>query len=740
MLTISSVNRTLQDFWPEWKIVQEIGEGSHGIVYKAVPSSDDCADQNSCAIKVIRVPHNQAEVSAYMAEGNNELTTRAYFLDIVNDFINEINFLDNLKDEEHVVHIFDHNVVTHENEIGWDIYIRMELLTPCLSHFPKEDVDQEEVIRLGRDICQALVSCSKLKLIHRDIKPENIFVTQDGKFKLGDFGVARRLEHKTSSLSQKGTYNYMAPEVFKGNGYAENVDLYSLGIVLYRFMNNNRAPFLSPDKQLITYKETTEAFEKRMSGEEILAPINASPSFAALILKACQFAPEERYRKAEDMLLAFEQLSSSMKAGKRAENAFRRRTNRSTRNKNRNLLYIIVGTVGLLAVVLLAIKTVGQVDERTINLVDYITFNYDGTDGEVYVDANISHDLEDAIAKAMNWDVDVDYDKIDDIYKQVTCVIVSSNNYLSENDKVVAKATFEGKLPKKAKFVFKDGYKTDTVGYYDPDYIIDPFTYMNVQYAGNSPNMKITDESKSSVVDETVDVDYGFFYIFNKEKGIKIGDTIEVTAANVIGNKKDLTLSRTSKSFTCGKNYTYLNKAEDIDAKDLAKMEHNAVNKIDQWFEDSSYGEDIEYTSPSFLGTYLLTGYIPTVLGEHYAFGIENVVYLIFTSKVTAKHGGFKDLTVYIPVELKNVMISDDGSTDYSSDNMDVFVNYRYLSFSRALESMAYNTSQDPLYHPYLPLFESEYSVYKRFVEDRDDDEFSISGKLHMFGDNKNSE
>ena len=324
MLTIDSVNRTLQDFWPEWQVDRDIGEGSHGVVYRA-----SNADGETCAIKVISVPQNQAEITAYMAEGNNELTTRAYFLDIVNDFVNEINFLDNLKDEEHVVHIEDHKVVAHEQEIGWDIYIRMELLTPCQAYFPVGDVDQNEVIHLGSDICKALIACSKLQIIHRDIKPENIFVSDDGTFKLGDFGVARRLDHKTSSLSQKGTYNYMAPEVFKGEGYTENVDLYSLGIVLFRFMNNNRAPFLSPTKQLIPYKETMEAFERRMDGEEIPDAVNASPAFNALIQKACRFAPVQRYQSAEEMLKAFGQVSESIAAGERAERAFSRKTARS---------------------------------------------------------------------------------------------------------------------------------------------------------------------------------------------------------------------------------------------------------------------------------------------------------------------------------------------------------------------------------------------------------------------------
>lgn len=76
-------------------------------------------------------------------------------------------------------------------------------------------MSEDDVIRLGKDICHALSLCHEAGIIHRDIKPQNIFVSKWGSFKLGDFGIARTMPGSGSVLSFKGTISYMAPETFK---------------------------------------------------------------------------------------------------------------------------------------------------------------------------------------------------------------------------------------------------------------------------------------------------------------------------------------------------------------------------------------------------------------------------------------------------------------------------------------------------------------------------------------------
>ena len=93
----------------------------------------------------------------------------------------------------------------------------------------------------------------------------------------------------------------MAPEVYRGEKYGPTIDIYSLGIVLYRYLNNNRAPFLPQPPAAITYGDNSAALSRRLEGETIPAPVNADTELAAVVLKACAYNPKERYSSAAEM-------------------------------------------------------------------------------------------------------------------------------------------------------------------------------------------------------------------------------------------------------------------------------------------------------------------------------------------------------------------------------------------------------------------------------------------------------
>ena len=294
--------------WPEWKITEKIGVGSFGKVYKACRSEQGTTFYS--AIKVITIPSNPGELSSVRSESPNEQSVKEYFQGLVDECIQEVSTMEYFRGNSHVVSVEDYKVVEYLDDIGWDIYIRMEYLTSFMEYCAGRALSEEDVLRLGIDLCKALEYCQCQNIIHRDIKPENIFVSRFGEFKLGDFGIARELERTMSGLSKKGTYSYMAPEMYKGEAYDARVDIYSLGIVLYKLRNHNRLPFISLEKQLITYRDKENALNKRMAGEKLPKPAEASDAFAKVILKACAFDREERFKNAEEFREALERVKS----------------------------------------------------------------------------------------------------------------------------------------------------------------------------------------------------------------------------------------------------------------------------------------------------------------------------------------------------------------------------------------------------------------------------------------------
>ena len=280
----------------KWYITKELGSGSFGTVFEI--QRKDFPEMKS-ALKIISIPNSQNEVRSYREENYDldDKSVTSFFYGFVEEFIKEFKLMSQLKGNSNIVSYEDHDIKKHENGIGWDILIRMELLTPLGKYLADNKPDQNTVIKLGIDMCKALEVCQKNNIIHRDIKPSNIFVSDNGDFKLGDFGVARTLEKTSSGLSKKGTYTYMAPEVFKGEAYGASVDTYSLGIVMYKLLNNNLEPFRT-DR---TFNNGERAIELRMSGANMAKPQNADEELAAVILKACSFNPGERYQNPSEM-------------------------------------------------------------------------------------------------------------------------------------------------------------------------------------------------------------------------------------------------------------------------------------------------------------------------------------------------------------------------------------------------------------------------------------------------------
>ena len=300
--------------WPEWKIIEKIGEGSFGKVYKA--QRTERGKSFYSAIKIINIPGSQSELNSVRSETGDDQAARQYFQNLVEECIQEISTMEYFRGNSYIVSVEDFKVMEYLDAIGWEISIRMEYLTSFMDCCAEKQLTENEVIQLGLDLSKALEYCRKLNIIHRDIKPENIFVSRFGDFKLGDFGIARELERTMSGFSKKGTYSYMAPEMYKGEKYDSGVDIYSLGIVLYKLMNHNRLPFMNLEKQFITYRDKENALTRRMSGEQMEPPAEAGGLFAQIILKACAFDPAKRYQTPEEFYRDLDDLKHGRMTGR----------------------------------------------------------------------------------------------------------------------------------------------------------------------------------------------------------------------------------------------------------------------------------------------------------------------------------------------------------------------------------------------------------------------------------------
>ena len=291
--------------WPGWTVIKYLGEGGYGRVYEIERDLSGIKEQ--AALKVVSRPADDAEIEACYESGYDQASMKASYQEELQRYVKEYQLMKELQGQTNIVSCDDFAVVPRKDGIGGQIFIRMELLTPLKKATKQSMLSEKEVIRLGKDICKALMLCEARHIIHRDIKPENILVSKFGDYKLGDFGVARVQDH-TTNATKMGTHGYAAPEVEHGQKYGKEADIYSLGITLYWLLNNRRMPFLNADEP-VTMMKCQEALRRRYEGEKLPAPKNGSQKLKQVVLKACAYRPVDRYRSAQELYDALAELS-----------------------------------------------------------------------------------------------------------------------------------------------------------------------------------------------------------------------------------------------------------------------------------------------------------------------------------------------------------------------------------------------------------------------------------------------
>ena len=287
-----------QPLFKEWYLETIVGEGSSGTVYKITDHNG-----NHCALKIIPVT-TVGEIDTIHLQEQDGAEKRKYLEDMTNEILAEVRVMQTLEHHEGIVKYHAYDVIADADSFVYLILIKMDLLQPLHKVLRMRDTEfsEKEVITMGMDLLTSLSECGKHHIIHRDIKPSNVFVTEDNRYLLGDFGSARLLK-KTMMASHKGTLCYIAPEIASGQSYNATVDIYSLGIMLYQLLNNCKLPFLNTDSK---FSDIESAVEKRLSGATLPYPEQADKELGKIICKMCAFSPKDRYATPKECITAFE--------------------------------------------------------------------------------------------------------------------------------------------------------------------------------------------------------------------------------------------------------------------------------------------------------------------------------------------------------------------------------------------------------------------------------------------------
>jgi WD40 repeat protein len=152
-----------------------------------------------------------------------------------------------------------------------------------------------ETVRYGLAIAQALAEAHAHGVLHRDLKPENVYIARDGRLRVLDFGVARRMEAVTDAtslvpLSLAGTPAYVAPELWLGDEPSSASDVWSLGVTLFELLAN-RPPFEGDDLGALSQRITEE--DPCFDGAAV------SPPLRDLVARCLDKSPELRPAAAE---------------------------------------------------------------------------------------------------------------------------------------------------------------------------------------------------------------------------------------------------------------------------------------------------------------------------------------------------------------------------------------------------------------------------------------------------------
>lgn len=254
--------------------------------------------QTTYMLKHISIPESQRQIDALMYTGaaSTKEDAQKYYEQVVTDYQKELETLEILSGSPNVESYRSYQIEPKEDGVGFDLYLLAENRVTLKDTMDEKPMTKLAAVNLTLDICNALVDLREAGLIHRDVKPSNIYLNSQGHFVLGDLGLAKIDELKYASIPEGMLSSYSAPELFELVGSIDKtIDIYSVGMILYRIFNGNHGPFEDE-------RTTAKAADcRRITGEEMPAPMYADYEMLEIIKKATAFQPEDRYQEPSEL-------------------------------------------------------------------------------------------------------------------------------------------------------------------------------------------------------------------------------------------------------------------------------------------------------------------------------------------------------------------------------------------------------------------------------------------------------
>ena len=248
----------------DWKVTSFVGEDNGCEVYKVSRKIDKNTAQNA----ILR--------HAFVGKSNYTDERAEYFTE-------EADFIESVKELDGVSNYLDVYVQDNQNKKTCDLYIFTEKLTSLEELMKTKTFAEDEVVDFGIQMSEMLETLEAKNIFHGNISPKNIFVTADGRYKIGGF---TDFEGKIADTS------FVAPEVYKQENVDYTTDIYSVGIIMYAMCNGGKIPFESDSC------DRKNACEERFSGKAVTAPSEGDEKLKSVIVIACQPNNANRWKNA----------------------------------------------------------------------------------------------------------------------------------------------------------------------------------------------------------------------------------------------------------------------------------------------------------------------------------------------------------------------------------------------------------------------------------------------------------